>query len=284
MLSVLKRYRELLVVGFLLLYPFATFLSRGGKAREPNALDRGVITVSSWIQSGLGFGVDGVVGAWRGYVALRSVRTENVLLRQDNARLLTEVHVLEEARAENRRLRELLSYAEGAPGTEIAARVVGVNPVSTLLSLRIDRGVDHGVQRNMPVVTADGVVGHVERVTARYADVVLLRDRNTVVGIRVQRSRARANAVGAGRDLSLRLENALRTEDLQEGDVVITSGTDGIYPPGLVVGTLTEVQRNDFGMFQSGEIVPAVDTARVEEVLVLATPAQGAAMVPGGAP
>lgn len=283
MLSVLKRYRELLVVGFLLLYPFATFLSRGGKAREPNALDRGVLTVSSWIQSALGFGVDGAVGAWQGYVALRSVRTENLLLRQQNARLLTQVHALEEASLENERLRKLLSYAEATPGTEIAARVVGVNPVSTLLSLRIDRGADHGVQRNMPVVTADGVVGHVERVTAGYADVVLLRDRNTVVGIRVQRSRARANAVGAGKDLALRLDNALRTEDLEEGDVVITSGTDGIYPPGLVVGTLSRVQRNDFGMFQEGEIVPAVDTARLEEVLVLADGLDAAAL-PGGAP
>lgn len=283
MLSVLKRYRELLVVGFLLLYPFATFLSRGGKAREPNALDRGVITLSSWIQSGLGFGVDGVVGAWRGYVSLRSVRTENMLLRQQNARLLTEVHALEEARGENQRLRGLLSYAEATPGTEIAARVIGVNPVSTLLSLRIDRGADHGVAKNMPVVTADGVVGHVERVTSGYADVVLLRDRNTVVGIRVQRSRARANAVGAGKDLALRLDNALRTEDLQDGDVVITSGTDGIYPPGLVVGTLSKVQRNDFGMFQAGEIQPAVDTSRLEEVLVLATPQEASAQ-PGGAP
>lgn len=284
MLSVLKRYRELLVVGFLLLYPFATFLSRGGKGREPNALDRSVITVSSWIQSGLGFGVEGLASGWHGYVALRSVRTENMLLRQDNARLLTEVHALEETRAENVRLRALLSYAQSAPGEEIAARVIGVNPVSTLLSLRIDRGLDHGVEKQLPVVTSEGVVGHVERVTASYADVVLLRDRNTVVGIRVQRSRARANAVGAGRELALRLENALRTEDLQDGDVVITSGTDGIYPPGLVVGTLSGVKRNDFGMFQSGEILPAVDTMRVEEVLVLKVDPAGAPPSPGGAP
>ncbi len=284
MLSALKRYRELLVVAFLLLYPFAMFLSRGGKAREPNALDRGVITVSSWLQSGLGWGIDGVVGGWRGYVGLRAVRSENLVLRQEYARLLTEVHSLEEERNENQRLRALLSYAQTAAGPEIAARVVGVNPVSTLLSVRIDRGTDHGVRKNMPVVTHEGVVGHVERVTATYADVVLLRDRNTILGVRVQRSRARANAVGAGKDLALRLDNALRTEDLQEGDVVITSGTDGIYPSGLVVGTLSRVQKSDFGMFQSGEILPAVDTARLEEVLVLMDPVPDPATLTGGAP
>ncbi|MDQ3262415.1 MAG: rod shape-determining protein MreC [Myxococcota bacterium] len=260
------------------------FLSRGGTARDPNALDRGVITVSSWLQSGLGWGIDGVVDGWRGYVGLRAVRSENLVLRQEYARLLTEVHALEEERNENQRLRALLSYAQTAAGPKIAARVVGVNPVSTLLSVRIDRGTDHGVRRNMPVVTHEGVVGHVERVTATYADVVLLRDRNTILGVRVQRSRARANAVGAGKDLALRLDNALRTEDLQEGDVVLTSGTDGIYPPGLVVGTLARVQRSDFGMFQSGEIRPAVDTARLEEVLVLLDPVPDPATLTGGAP
>jgi len=287
-LSALKRYRELLVVGFLLLYPFAMFLSRGGQARDPNALDRGVITVSSWLQSGLGWGIEGMASLWRGYVGLRGVRTENVLLRQQYTRLLTQVHALEEARTENQRLRALLEYSQAAAGPEVPARVVGVNPVATLLSVRIDRGTDHGVQKNMPVVTADGVVGHVERVTSSYADVVLLRDRNNAVGVRVQRSRARASAVGAGKDLALRLDNALRTEDFQDGDVVITSGTDGIYPPGLVVGTLARVKKSDFGMFQSGEILPAVDTSRLEEVLVLVdpvmAPAADAATAPGGEP
>lgn len=282
MLSLLKRYRELLVVGFLLVYPFATFLSRGGKGREPHFLDRSVITLTSWLQGAVVWTLDGAGSIWSGYVGLRGVRTENVVLRQEAARLEAELQALTEERAENARLRALLAYAEAAEGQEVTARVIGVNPVNTLLSVRIDRGEVDGVQKGMPVVTADGVVGHVERTSGHSADVVLLRDRNTTVGVRVQRSRARANAVGAGRDLALRLENALRTEDIQDGDVVITSGTDGIYPPGLVVGTLQKVERNSFGMFQSAEIAPAVDTTRLEEVLVLTSPPSSAlAPAPG---
>jgi len=268
-LSLLKRYRELLVVGFLLLFPFSMYLSRGGRAQPPNLLDRGLISLSSWLQGAMIGSVEAVAGGFHDYVALRGVRVENVALRQQNAELLARVQALVETGAENARLRALLAYSEQAKGLQVAARVIGVNPVPTLLSVRIDRGEADGVHKGMPVVTPEGAVGYVERATGSHADVVLLRDRNTAIGVRVERSRARANAVGAGKELALKLENALRTEDIQDGDVVITSGTDGIYPPGLVVGRLANVKRGTYGMFQAAQIVPAVDTTRLEEVLVL---------------
>lgn len=269
MLSLLKRYRELLVVGFLLLFPFSLYLSRGGRAQPPNLLDRGLISLSSWMQGAMIWSVEGTSSLVHGYVALRGVRTENVALRQQNANLLAQVQALTETRVENERLRALLAYSEQSKGLQVAARVIGVNPVPTLLSVRIDRGETDGVRKGMPVVTSEGAVGYVERVTGSHADVVLLRDRNTTIGVRVDRSRVRANAVGAGKELALKLENALRTDDFQDGDVVVTSGTDGIYPPGLVVGRLANVKRGTYGMFQAADIVPAVDTTRLEEVLVL---------------
>jgi rod shape-determining protein MreC len=271
-LSLLKRYRDLIVVGFLLLYPFAAFLSRGGKGRDPHFLDRAVLGSTAPLQSALGWLIDSVANGWNGYVALRGVREQNTALQEQNAALQAQLHVLTETKFENERLKKMLAYSEVTPGEEILARVIGVNPVSTLLSVRINRGEDSGVRKGMPVVTQDGVVGHVERATGGYADVVLLTDRNTSVGIRDQRSRGRANAVGAGKDLALRLTNALRTEDFKDDDVVVTSGTDGIYPPGLMVGRLANVRRSSYGMFQSGEIHPAVDTTHLEEVLVLPAP------------
>lgn len=283
MLSLFKRYRELLVVGFLLLFPFSTYLSRGGRAQPPNVLDRGLISLSSWLQGAMIWSVEAVVGGFHDYVALRGVRAENVALRQQNAQLLAQVQALVETRAENERLRALLAFAEKAKGLQVAARVIGVNPVPTLLSVRIDRGEADGVRKGMPVVTSEGAVGYVERATGSHADVVLLRDRNTTIGVRVDRSRVRANAVGAGKELALKLENALRTDDFRDGDVVVTSGTDGIYPPGLVVGRLANVARGTYGMFQAADIVPAVDTTRLEEVLVLVE-APVAAEPAGGAP
>jgi rod shape-determining protein MreC len=89
--------------------------------------------------------------------------------------------------------------------------------------------------------------------------------------VRVQRSRARGTAAGAGKG-PLRLENMLRTEDVQAGDLIITSGTDGVYPPGLVVGKVTRLEKTEHGMFLGGDVVPAVDTTRLEEVLVMGNP------------
>jgi rod shape-determining protein MreC len=123
----------------------------------------------------------------------------------------------------------------------------------------------------MPVVTADGVVGIVQRVTGSFADIVLITDPNSKIAVKVQRSRVRATATGKGESRALRLENALRTEDLQEGDQVVTSGTDGVFPPGLLVGRITSLQRRNYGMVQSADILPAVDMTKLEEVLVIQT-------------
>ncbi|MCP3103173.1 rod shape-determining protein MreC [Myxococcus sp. K15C18031901] len=271
MLSLLKRYRRPLIVGALLLYPLLAFLLSGRKGRDPNPIDRAVIAVSSPVQQALTAGIEGSVSAVRHYLDLRGVRQENDALRLENLQLRATVQALGESRTENERLRKLLGYAEAAPGPEIPARVVGVNPVAKLLSVRISGGEKDGVFRGMSVVTPDGIVGQVIRATGGYSDVALVTDPQSRVAVRVQRSRARGTAAGAGSG-PLKLENMLRTEDVEDGDLIITSGTDGIYPPGLVVGRVTNLEKKQHGMFQGADIVPAVDTSKLEEVLVVGSP------------
>ncbi len=271
MLSLLKRYRKLIVVSVLLLYPLVAFLVTGRRGREPNVIDRAVIAATAPVQSGLNRLIDGVVGAVHGYVDLRGVQQENDALRLENMQLRAAVQALGEMKAENERLRKLLAYAEEVPGPEIPARVVGVNPVAKLLSVRISGGENQGVFRGMSVVTPDGIVGQVIRTTGDYADVALVTDPQSRVGVRVQRSRARGTAAGTGRG-PLKLENLLRTEDVEDGDLIITSGTDGVYPPGLVVGRVANLEKKEHGMFQRADILPAVDTTRLEEVLVVGSP------------
>ena len=269
MLALLKRHRELIVVGGLLLYPFATFLTRGHRGREPNAVDRAVLWVTSPLARALIWACDGVGDGVSGYIALRGVRQKNSELALENSQLRAEVNSLREAAAENVRLRREVGYVEGSPEKEIAARIIGVNPVSTFLSLRINRGEDDGVRAGMPVVTADGLIGRVKRATGAYADVELVTDQTSKVAALVQRSRVRATATGAGGARPLALDNVLRTDDVEEGDLVITSGTDGVFPKGLVVGRVTAVQRKATGTLLSAGIIPAVDVSRLEEVLVV---------------
>ena len=269
MWSLIKRYRELIVVGALLLYPFATFLARGQSPREPNLIDRSVLAVASPLQRAFGWTLGLGTGSWNRYVDLRGMAELNDQLKTENLTLTARVNALQEAELENARLRGLLGYVEERTGAEIAARVIGVNPVSTFLSVRLDRGGDHGVLRGASVVTPEGVVGRVVRVTGSYSDVVLVTDPNARTAVRVQRSRARAVAAGMGGDRPLLLENLLRTEDIEVGDTLITSGTDGVFPPGLVVGRTVELQKRATGMFQSADVVPAVDMTRLEVGLVL---------------
>ncbi|MDC0715033.1 rod shape-determining protein MreC [Stigmatella sp. ncwal1] len=271
MLSLLKRYRQLLLVSALLLVPLVAFLASGRRGREPNFVDRAVISLTSPLQSALNWIIDGGVGLVNGYVDLRGVRRENDALRLENMQLRAAVQSLGEARTENERLRQLLGYTEAVPGPEIPARVVGVNPVAKLLSVRISSGERQGVFEGMSVVTPDGIVGRVIRTTGHYADVALVTDPQSRVGVRVQRSRARGTAAGSGSG-PLLLENMLRTEDVENGDLIITSGTDGVYPPGMVVGRVTNLEKKEHGMFQGADIVPAVDTTKLEEVLVVGSP------------
>ncbi len=284
MLALLKRHLEPLLVLVLLAYPLISLLSSGRSVREPNVVDTALLGMSAPVQRGLVSVIDGVTSSWGRYVSLRRVQRENVAMREEIQQLRQDVSGMQEARTENERLRRLLNYAEAQTGQLVAARVVGINPDANRLTVRIDRGEADGVARNLPVVTPDGVVGQVLRVTSSSADVLLLADPNSRLGVRVQRTRARAGAAGTGDERLLRLDYLARAEDLEEGDAVVTSGTDGVYPPGLMVGRATEVQRQGSGMFLGAMLRPSVDFSRLEEVLVLSAPPGTAALLPRGAP
>lgn len=268
MTSFFKRHRDVILVAALLLYPLVMFLTTGNRTRGTNLLDRAVLASSSPVQRILTGTVEGASGLWSHYVSLRRVQRENDSLREENGRLRGEVNGFEEARTENERLKRMLSYSEANPGIKVPARVLGVSPDAMRQWVRIDKGENDGVKRGMAVVTPDGVVGQVMRATASAADVMLLNDSSSRMGVRVQRTRQRATAAGAGEGV-LRLDNLLRSENLEEGDQVITSGLDGVYPPGLVVGRVTAVQRTSGGLFWTAGVIPAVDPSKLEDIFIL---------------
>jgi rod shape-determining protein MreC len=144
----------------------------------------------------------------------------------------------------------------------------------------IDKGSDDGLQRALPVVTADGVVGRIHELTGGSADVLLAVDRNSSIAVRVERTRARANVRGLGRTDLARLDYALRADDLIEGDLLVTSGTDAVFPPGLPVGRATRLTRAEHGLFLDGSVIPSVDPTRLEEVLVVTSGAAQPDMLP----
>ena len=241
-------------------------------------MDRTVLWVAAPLQNALTWLTDGVGGGVSGYVALRGSHEEALACRTELAETRAELHTLKEAEGSNARLKAMLGYVEATVEPEIAARVIGINLSPHFLSMRINRGEDDAVRKGMPVVTPEGVVGQVVAAVGGSADVMLVSDPQSKIGVTIQRSRVRATAVGIGDGKSLALENAPRGDDVVEGDLVITSGTDGVYPQGLVIGKIEAVNR-PAGMFLSASVVPAVNLRRVEEVLVVPMTAP-AAMLP----
>lgn len=269
MFRFLSRHKEPLVVGVLLVYPLLSYLSSGHRGREPNLVDRAVLAVASPVQRATASLVDGVGGAVSGYVALRGAHDEALECRQQLAGARAEANALREAEAENVRLRAMLGYVQQTADQEIVARVIGLNPSAQFQSIRIDRGEADGVRPGMPVVTPEGVVGQVVRSVAGSADVMLLTDATSRIGAVLQRTRVRATLGGLGDGRRLSLELVRRDDDVKADDAVVTSGTDGVFPPGLALGLVEDVRRPTVGMFLEGVVRPAVDLSRVEEVLVI---------------
>jgi rod shape-determining protein MreC len=270
-LALIKRYRELILVALLLVVPLGIFFAHAKHPSERSRLDRIVLAVTAPLEKVISWTVTGTLEAWNGYVALRHAHERASALQGEVNQLRMEKEQLLVERAEAERLRKLLGFAEQAPDrTYVGARVIGIRlgPAGRQL-LTIDRGADAGIGRLMPVVVADGVVGRIHSVTDSTADVLLLVDTYSSIGARVDRTRARANVRGTGKPEGARLEYALRTEDMIEGDLLVTSGTDGIFPRGLVVGKVTQLKRTPHGLFQDAAVIPAVDVTRVEEVLVM---------------
>ena len=261
--------------------PLGVFLAHARHPSDRTALDRFVLTVTSPVEKAIDWTVSGALSTWQGYVWLRGAQDRAVALSRRVNELRAENAELSQLKAENERLERLLAFARAKPEHRtVGARIIGTRMDPKGLQLvTIDRGADDGLRRMMPVVTADGVLGRVHTLGGRSADVLLISDRNSSIAVRVERSRARATVRGQGAPGPCRLEYALRSDDLIEGDQLVTSGTDGVFPRGLPVGQVTRVKRDGFGLYQAADVLPAVDVNRAEEVAVLVS-----TEVPGGLP
>jgi len=205
---------------------------------------------------------------WQGYFNLVDVRSELAALQKTAAEQQHENQLLQESALENRRLRELLGFKKKLPYHFIPAEIIGRDPSSWFRTLLIDKGTDTGIRRGAAVMTARGIVGKVIATQKTTAKVLLIIDSNSALDILVQRSRAKGIIEGRTEELC-ELRFVSKTEDIQNGDVIVTSGLDEIIPKGLVVGAVVNVVKNSPGFFQLVEVRPAVDFSKLEEVLVV---------------
>lgn len=274
MLDVLRKYRAVWAIGIYLLFAVGLLLvERGDTDRPMGPVGNMVFASGAASQDAVDFAGAGIGNVFDRYFDLVRVREENQSLRQSVDRLRDENTRLLGVMQQNERLRAMVGFRDAYPRLELVpARVIArdVSPWFRVTSIRVEPAQAH-VQVGMPVVSSAGVVGYLSEVSERHAQVTLTVDPRSSVDVIVQRNRARGVLIGLGHnsDYDARIGYLLRRDQVQPGDVLVTSGKDGRYPADLVVGRIHTVRSEEFGLFQNVLVEPSVDFSRLEEVFVI---------------
>jgi rod shape-determining protein MreC len=216
--------------------------------------------------------VNGVTDVWSNYAALRGARDENQRLRQQVSALDIQLQQQRSLASRSEKLQALLGLKTAANVPTLAAEVIGGNPNPGVRTITIDRGTADGVTADMGVIAPAGLVGRVIGPVARHAArVQLIIDRNAAAGAIAERSRAGGMILGSDDDPPLRMDLVPNLADIKEGDRIVSSGVDGIYPKGFMIGTVETVERRG-GLYLSIAVRPAVQFGSLEEVLVVMVP------------
>jgi rod shape-determining protein MreC len=253
---------------FLVILLVALFGLMAGQVRGGplSRLEGGLLYVTAPLLRGAHAVTDGVKEVWSGLLGGDSPGRVRALEEQI-AQLNLEKQRYEEQALENDRLRALLDLKQNLPVSTIAATVLANSFRAATKTCLVDRGTDQGVAHDMPVVNPQGVVGRVLAAGTGLSKVQLLIDASAGVAVLVQRTRVQGVLMGRG-DQVLELRYVSTIDDVQAGDLLLTSGQDRIYPRGLPVGVVAEV-REGTGLLKSVTVVPRVDFDKLEEVLIL---------------
>ena len=244
--------------------------------RDPSELswlDRALLQVSGPVQYVAEWAADGVTGVVEDYVYLVDVKSDNDHLRAENDRLKREMRVLRGDAQRVHELESLLGLRERVATETMTARVIakGISPSFRVVRLAVDQGEHAGLHAGMPVVANEGLVGQIRRVSGRFADVLLTIDPESRVDVVVGESRARGRIEGLGERSRYRCRIQFDRADDQVavGDEVFTSGLGKKFPASILIGYVSKIGDQEFGLHQEGEVTPAVDFTRLDEVLIL---------------
>jgi rod shape-determining protein MreC len=268
--NLISRYRNLTILAVMLFVQvlgLAVQVKRGGGGESTRLIRSwsvGTIAplekIIVWCQSGVG-------NLWNNYVYLRGVRQENRDLKFEIEQLRLEQVRLTDDAQQARRLQALLGFKEQYIAKTVAAQVIGSSGSEQSRSVYIDKGTDSGVQKDMAVITADGVVGKVLRALGSTSQVLLINDQSSGVGAILDKSRLQGVVKGSPAG-DLILENVMTDESVGPGERVVTSGGDQIFPKGLTVGTVMKVSPGA-DLFLNIRLRPSASLNRLEEVLVI---------------
>jgi rod shape-determining protein MreC len=268
--NLLTRHRNvtiLVVVLFAEVVGLAVQVKRTSDTDSSRLLRVWTVTAVSPLEKAFVAAQQSVRNTWHSYFYLRGVRAQNQKLQEEIEQLrLQQVRLAEDA-GQARRLQRLLGFKEQFIARTLAAQVIGSSGSDMSRVVYIDKGAGDGVGQDMPVITADGVVGKILRVFPTSSQVLLINDPSSGVGAILEKSRLQGVIKGTPNG-ELLLEKMMSDERVEAGDQLLTSGGDQIFPKGLPIGIVKKVSPGK-DVFLNVQVKPAAELSRLEEVLVI---------------
>ncbi len=260
--------RPTLFIVLLVIVALFFFLFNLRKPYSTGPIQEGVFSLSSVIHKTANAVFSFPVDLWQKYIYLLNTEEKSRLLAEQNDRLRQENILLREAAMANKRLRELLGFKEKPPLELLAAEVVSVDTSLYFKTVFIDKGEDDGVQKDCAVITPSGVVGKTFKTSPSSSMVMLLIDQNFALDTLIQNTRTRAVVEGLG-TAKCKLKYVLSSEPVAQGDLVVSSGLEGVFPKGLLIGEITDITGESGAIFQDITVKPMVAFDKLEEVFVV---------------
>ncbi|MBR6755482.1 MAG: rod shape-determining protein MreC [Peptococcaceae bacterium] len=259
------------------------FITTAANTIEPREdltiLEKGLRIAASPFQHGMA-----AIDDWRGrvmyfFVDRTQLQEENIFLKKEISLLKQEVDTLKDAALENERLREMLAYQEETKGQYNlqVAKIIAENDSNLQHTVILNLGSDDGVASGMSVINQNGLIGRVINVQPSTSEVLLLSDRESAVGARVWATRETIGVAegGGDNDAFLELIHLAHDAEIQEGDEIITSGLDSIFPAGIRIGKIVNVEFDSSGLTKTAYIQPYVDFTKLEEVFIMLNSGEG---------
>jgi rod shape-determining protein MreC len=261
-------------------------ISYTGESRPTlTPVEKLVKVVIAPLETGMSMAVNGVSNTVNSVFSFGIIAEENKNLKERVAALEADNNLLKEYEYQNMRLRELLQFRDSVSRSynTVSASVIARNPSNWFKTITINRGTSDGIGKNMAVVTSQGLVGHVINVTGSSAEVSLIINDSSAVGGLVQVTRTPGIVEGLADNRGyLKMIHIATEAPVREKQVVISSGLGGIFPKGLPIGRITDIEMESNGLVKYAMIRPFVDFNRLEEVLVIKSVFGDDAAAPSG--
>ncbi len=265
-----KKYYTVAIASILVLVSLIVLSLNLKRPGETGFFRKVVMEIAAPVEWGINSSLEGISNTWKRYIFLFNLEEENRALRKKVDALTSEINKNREVYLESVRLKELLALKDSVEFPSIAARVIGRENSSVFKTILINKGSADGLAPGMPVIAVQGVVGRIIESSWHASRVLLVIDYNSNIDAVVQGTRYQGILQGGG-VMGCTLKYVERSEEIKAGDLIVTSGIGGIFPKGMALGTVVNVEKMSLGLFQKVDVLPAVAFQKLEEVSVIIT-------------